>query len=66
MEQEKTSLAKRLASVDELKLAIRDAIESRKQAQQAERLAMLKARRDEQERWLAQGNRGYLILDGRP
>ena len=47
-------------------LAIRDAVESRKQAQQAERLAMLKARRDEQERWLAQGNRGYLIRDGRP
>lgn len=66
LEQEKASLAKRLASVDELKLAIRDAVESRKQAQQAERLAMLKSRRDEQERWLAQGNRGYLIRDGRP
>jgi hypothetical protein len=66
LEQEKASLAKRLASVDELKLAIRDAIESRKQTQQAERLAMLKARGDAQERWLSQGNRGYLIRDGRP
>ena len=66
LEQEKASLAKRLASVDELKLAIREAIENRKQTQQAERLTMLKTKRDAQDRWLAQGNRGYLVRDGRP
>lgn len=66
LEQEKASLAKRLNSVDELKLAIQEAIERRKQVQQADRLALLKAKRDAQERWLSQGNRGYLVRDGRP
>ena len=66
LEQEKTSLAKRLNSVDELKLAIREAIERRKQVQQADRLAILKTKRDAQEQWLSQGNRGYLVRDGRP
>jgi archaellum component FlaC len=66
LEQEKANLAKRLNSVDDLKLAIRDAIESRKQSQQAQRLRMLKAQRESQERWLSQGNRGFLIRDGRP
>jgi archaellum component FlaC len=66
LEQEKASLARRLASVDELKLAIREAIESRKQSQQAERLSLLKSRKEAQERWLEQGNRGYLVKDGRP
>jgi archaellum component FlaC len=66
LEQEKSSIARRLASVDELKLAIREAIESRKQTQQAERLAMLKTKQEAQERWLEQGNRGYLVKDGRP
>lgn len=66
LEQEKADLAKRLNSVDDLKLAIREAIESRKQTQQAQRLQLLKARRESQERWLSQGNRGYLVRDGRP
>ena len=66
LEQEKASLAKRLNSVDELKLAIREAIGRRKQVQQVDRLTILKTKRDTQERWLSQGNRGYLVRDGRP
>jgi len=66
LEQEKASLAKRLNSVDELTLAIREAIGRHKQVQQADRLAVLKAKHDVQERWLSQGNRGYLVRDGRP
>ena len=65
IEQERASLASRLSSIPELRRAIEDAIEVRKQARQAERLTRLSARRSA-DRELAQGNRGYVIREGRP
>ncbi len=66
LEQERTSMLKRLSSVDELRLAIREAIDARKQVRQATRFSRLTARRAALEQQLADGNRGYLILDGQP
>jgi archaellum component FlaC len=66
LEQERAALRRRLSSVEELKVAIQEAIDMRKAARQAERLAILEARREAQEAALANGNRGYLIRDGRP
>ena len=65
IEQERASLASRLSSIPELRRAIEEAIEARKQARQAERLTRLSARRSADHE-LAQGNRGYLIREGRP
>jgi len=65
IEQERASLASRLSSIPELRRAIEEAIEARKHARQAERLTRLEGRRSA-DRDLTQGNRGYLIREGRP
>ena len=65
LEQERASLASRLSSIPELRRAIEEAIEVRKQARQAERLTRLEGRRTADHE-LTQGNRGYLIREGRP
>jgi hypothetical protein len=62
LETERSELLRRLTSLPELRLAVREAIEARTRADQASRLARLKARRDA-EAWLT-GNRGFLVLDG--
>lgn len=66
LEQERTTMLKQFSSVDELRLAIREAVEARKQARQASRLSRLAARRAPVDQQLADGNRGYLIRDGQP
>ncbi|MBI2104848.1 MAG: PilZ domain-containing protein [Candidatus Omnitrophica bacterium] len=66
LEQARTSMLKRFSSVDELRLAIREAIDARKQARQAVWFSRLAARRTAFDQQLADGNRGYLIRDGQP
>lgn len=66
LEQERAALTKRLSSLEELRLAIREAIDTRKNAERAQRLSLAQARRDADKALLANGNRGYLIRDGRP
>ena len=66
LEQERTTLRRRLSSVEELKTAIQEAIDIRKVAKQVERLAILHAKRQAEAVAIANGNRGYLIRDGRP
>lgn len=66
LEQERAILARRLSSLAELRLAIHDAIETRKQAQGRERQLRTQAQREAQAQWLAEGNRGYLIREGQP
>lgn len=74
LEQERLQLKRKLSSVPELQLAIREAIDARKQAQR-------EARRIQRSQWLQafgqtgrltdteireQDNRGYIIKDGKP
>jgi len=59
-------MLKRFSSIGDLRLAIREAVEARKQARQASRLSRLATRRVSVDRQLADGNRGYLIRDGQP
>ena len=66
LEQERARLASRLASVPVLRLAIRDAVEARRQAQAEQRRRLLQLQQAADRRRLAQGNRGYLLRDGRP
>ena len=66
LEQERASLAKRLSSVEELRLAIREAIDTRKDTQHAQRLLLVRAKQEAGQRRMADGNRGFLIRDGRP
>ena len=66
LEQERASLATRLSSVEELRLAIRDAIDARKETQRAQRLLLARAQQEADQRRMADGNRGFLIRDGRP
>ncbi len=70
LEQERTDMAKKLTSLYELRVAIHDAIESRKALLADQQRATAIARREalhaaEQQR-LANGNRGYVIRDGKP
>ena len=66
LEQERARLATRLASVKELRVAIQDAIQRRKEQDQATRLLGQEARRAADAERLSRGNRGYLVRDGRP
>jgi hypothetical protein len=66
LEQERVRLAKRLSSIPELRLAIREAVEVRRSAERQARLQTLMARKDLARRDAAEGNQGYLVRDGRP
>ena len=66
LELERTYLARRLSSLSELKVAIREAIEARNHAQRTQWYARAQALREADRQALANGNRGYLIRNGRP
>ena len=66
LEQERAIVARRLSSITELRLAIREAIDAHKQAHERERQLRAQAQRDAQVQWLSEGNRGYLIRAGKP
>ena len=66
LEQERTSLTAPLASVDALRVAIREAIEARRQAETARRQSLVQERRAAELQLVADGNQGYLVRDGKP
>ena len=66
LETERMLLMWRLSSIDELRLAIREAIDTRRSERQAHWLAFLQTQRVADEQELAKGNQGYLIRNGRP
>ena len=66
LETERMLLLRRLSSIDELRLAIREAIDSRKSERQARWISLVRAQRMADVQELADGNRGYLVKDGRP
>ena len=66
LEQERSSMQHRLSSVDALKTAIKEAIESRHQSEEAQRQMAAQERREADQQWLADGNQGYLVRDGQP
>jgi len=66
LEQERARLARRLSSIPELRLAIREAVEARHTAQRHARLQALRTRQDTLRRYAADGNQGYLVRNGRP
>ncbi|MCI0562876.1 MAG: hypothetical protein MN733_30720, partial [Nitrososphaera sp.] len=73
LEQERAFLSEKLSSVDQLQLAIREAVEVRKQAEETKRLLRMNAKRleegkrlAEEQQWLLDGNRGFVVRDGSP
>lgn len=66
LETERMLLMRRLSSIDELRLAIREAIQTRKTDRQTHWLSLIRSQRVADAQELANGNRGYLIKDGRP
>ena len=66
LETERMLLMRRLSSIDDLRLAIREAIETRKSERQAHWLSLIRAQRMTDAQELVNGNRGYLVRDGRP
>ena len=66
LEQERLLLSKRLASVPELRIAIKEAMEAHQRAQRAERHRLLVAQRAAKRQQLGLGNRGYLLRQGHP
>jgi len=68
LQQERMLLQKKFASVPDLRRAIREAVRSRQQEQRLARLKALQAVREAQAKQdvLIEGNRGYLIRDGKP
>ena len=66
LETERMLLTRRLSSIDELRLAIHEAIETRKSERQAHWLSLIRAQRMADAQELADGNRGYMVRDGRP
>ena len=65
LEQERLVLSRRLTSIPELRAAIREAVERRRKVEEAERRARIQAIREAERQRLANGNRGYLIREGR-
>ena len=66
LEQERVRMAKRLSSIPELRLAIREAVETRRSAQRHARVQTLMARKEAVRQRALKGNQGYLVRDGRP
>jgi len=66
LEQERLRLAGRLSSIPDLRLAIREAVEARRLAQRQARTQTVMARVDAARQFAAEGNRGYLVRNGRP
>lgn len=66
LEQERSQLANRLSSVYELKVAIKEAIEARRQSEAAQRELEAGQRKEVDHELLVNGNQGYVIRDGRP
>ena len=66
LETERMLLMRRLSSIDDLRLAIREAIETRKSERQAHWLSLIRAQRMADAQELANGNQGYMVRDGRP
>ena len=66
LETERMLLLRRLSSIDDLRLAIREAIETRKSERQAHWLSLIRTQRMADMQESASGNRGYLVRDGRP
>ena len=66
LETERMLLMRRLSSIDELRLAIREAIETRKNERQAHWLSLVRTQQLADAQELANGNRGYMVRDGRP
>ena len=66
LETERMLLMRRLSSIDELRLAIREAIQTRKTDRQVHWLSLIRSQRMADAQELANGNRGYLVKDGRP
>ena len=67
LQQERMLLQRKLASVPDLHRAIREAIHTRKQEQRLARLKALQAVRAQAEKdWSIEGNRGYLVRNGKP
>ena len=65
LEQERASFQQRLSSVDELRLAIQEAVEARRQASAVQRQVAWQERRASDLQWLAHGNQGYLVRQGK-
>ena len=66
LEQERLQLQKKLSSIPELRVAIRDAINARREAQRTQRRLQRQALREAQHAQAQAGNGGYLLRDGRP
>ena len=66
LEQERTRLAGRLSSIPDLRQAIHEAIEARKQEQRTQRREFIQAQQDADRHLRAGDNRGYVVLDGQP
>jgi hypothetical protein len=66
LEQERSRLALRLSSLPELRLAIREAVKVRRQAQRAKRRLFIQQQREAERKALAAGNYGYLVREGIP
>ena len=66
LEQERMQLSERLSSEEELRVAIRDAVQRRKAAQRAQRLSRMHARRARARQPLKDGNQGFVIRNGVP
>ncbi len=66
LEQQRLELARRLSSIPDLRVAIRDAVRARTEAQRAQRRAPLQARQETGPSQGGQGNRGYLVRGGQP
>ncbi len=62
--EERTLLEQKMRSIRELKLAIRNVKQQMWAKRRHEWLAKLEVQRAEDERRLAEGNRGYLVRDG--
>lgn len=65
LEQERLILSRKLSSLPELRVAIREAIEDRKRAQGQWYARWFRAQ-EQADRSTIEGNRGYLIQDGQP
>ncbi len=64
--QQNAQLEAKLSSLKELKIAIRLVNQRIQQEHRQAWLARIQARRDEDQRQLAQGNQGYVVRDGVP
>lgn len=66
LQQERAKLGKRWASLPDLRVAIREAMDARRVTEREQRRMIIEARRQAEREALVNGNRGYLTREGRP